>query len=61
VDGRLSATYQKQAQWLADLHEDLDVLRYPVRLRILRAVEEASQRADASARLDHALEQLSLR
>jgi hypothetical protein len=55
VEGTSSATYAKRAQWLADLHEDLDVIRYPTRVKMLRAVEEAAHRAESRARLDHAL------
>ncbi|HEY7927602.1 MAG TPA: hypothetical protein VIG86_09340 [Candidatus Dormibacteraeota bacterium] len=51
----------KQAQWLADLHEDLDLVRYPARMRMLRAVDEAAHRADSHARLEHALQRLPLR
>ena len=59
---RLSPTEQQRArQWLADLHEDLDLVRYPTRVRLLRAVDEAARRADSLARLDHALERLPLR
>lgn len=58
MDGRLSATMLKQAQWLADLHESLDLVRYPARMRMLRAVDEAAQRADGLARLEAALQRL---
>ncbi len=61
MERHISVTYEKQAQWLADLHEDLDLIRYPTRLKMLRLVEEASQRADSLARLDHALEHYSTR
>lgn len=47
---------ERQAQWLADLHEDLDVIRYPTRVEMLRAVDEAARRADSRARLDYALQ-----
>ena len=57
---KLSPTYERQAQWLADLHEDLDVMRYPTRVEMLRAVDEAAHRADSRARLDYALERLQL-
>jgi hypothetical protein len=58
MEGRLSPTYERQAQWLADLHEDLELVRYPTRLQMLRAVDEAAHRADSTARLEHALELL---
>ncbi len=56
---RLSPAEQKRAhQWLADLHEDLDLYRYPTRVELLRAVDEAAHRADSLARLDYALQHL---
>ena len=61
MEGRHSARFEKQAQWLADLQEDLDLVRYPARREMLRAIEEASHRADSLARLDYALEHMSLR
>jgi hypothetical protein len=45
-------------QWLADLHEDLDLIHHPVQLR--RAVGEAARRAESLARLEHALQRLTL-
>jgi hypothetical protein len=51
---------REQAQRLADVHEGLDLIRYPARLEMLRAVDEAAQRADSLARLDHALQHLRL-
>ncbi len=51
---------REQAQRLVDVHEGLDLTRYPTRLEMLRAVEEAAQRADSVARLDHALQRLRL-
>jgi hypothetical protein len=57
---RLLPTYEKQAQWLADLHEDLDLIRYPTRVEMLRAVDEAAHRADSLARLEIALHRLRL-
>ncbi len=56
MDRRVAPDYQRAAQWLADLHEDLDVLRYPTRVEMLRAVEEAMGRADSLARLERALD-----
>ena len=52
--------YREQAQWLADVHEGLDLIRYPTRLEMLRVVDEAAQRADSLARLEHALQHLHL-
>jgi hypothetical protein len=55
----LSQAEQSRArQWLADVHEDLDLIRYPTRLQLLRAVDEAARRADSLARLEYALEHL---
>jgi hypothetical protein len=57
----LSPAEQNRArQWLADLHEDLDLIRYPTRVQLLRAVDEAARRADSLARLEHALQYLPL-
>jgi hypothetical protein len=62
VKVRLSPTEQQRArQWLADLHEDLDLVRYPTRVQLLRAVDEAARRADSLARLDNALQRLPMR
>ncbi len=58
VPSRLSPTFQKQAQRLADLHEDLDLKRYPARVRMRQTVDEAATRAESMARLDHALQLL---
>jgi hypothetical protein len=60
MDGRLSPTYRRQAQWLADLCEDLELIRYPTRVEMRRAVDEAAHRADSLARLDYALQRLRL-
>lgn len=49
------ADEMRARQWLADLHEDLDLIRYPTRVQLLRAVDEAARRADSLARLEHAL------
>jgi hypothetical protein len=55
----LSPAEQNRArQWLADLHEDLDLSSYPTRVLLLRAVDEAARRADSFARLEHALQRL---
>ncbi len=51
-----ATTYAKKAQLLADMYEYLDVIRYPARARMLRAVNEASQRAASLARLEHELQ-----
>lgn len=55
---RQSPAYDKAAQWLADLHEDLDLVRYPTRVEMLRAVNEAARRADCLIRLEYAVAQL---
>lgn len=60
MEGRLSPNYRRQAQWLADLHEDIDLIRYPTRMEMRRAVDEAAHRADSLARLDFALQRLRL-
>ena len=52
------AEQQRARQWLADLHEDLDLIRYPTRTQLLRAIDEAAQRADSLRRLEYALQQL---
>jgi len=53
-----SAEQQRARQWLADLHEDLDLFHYPTRVQLLRAIDEAAQRADSLRRLENALQQL---
>ena len=56
----LSPAEQHRArQWLADVHEDLDLIRYPTRVQLLRAVDEAARRADSLARLEYALQHLT--
>jgi hypothetical protein len=60
MEGRLSPAYEKQAQWLADLYEDLELIRYPTRVEMRRAVDEAAHRADSLARLEYALQRLRL-
>ena len=56
---RLSPADQNRArQWLADVHEDLDLIRYPTRVELLRAVDEAARRAESFARLEYALQHL---
>jgi hypothetical protein len=58
----LSPAEQSRArQWLADVHEDLDLIRYPTRMQLLRAVDEAARRADSHARLEYALRSMPLR
>jgi hypothetical protein len=54
------AEENRARQWLADLHEDLDLFRYPTRVQLLRAIDEAARRADSLARLEHALQYLPL-
>jgi hypothetical protein len=56
MDGRVAPDYDKAALWLADLHEELDVIRYPTRVQMLRTVDEAMRRAESLARLEWALE-----
>jgi hypothetical protein len=58
MEGQLSPANAKVAQWLADVHEDLDVTRYPARAEMLRAVAEAALRAESRARLEYALQRL---
>ena len=55
------AEQQRARQWLVDLYEDLDVIRYPSCVQLLRAIDEAAQRADSLMRLEHALERLPRR
>jgi len=49
VDGR------KARQWLADVSEDLEVIRYPTRRSLLEMIDEAARRAESRARLEYAL------
>jgi hypothetical protein len=49
---------QRARQWLADVHEDLNLVGYPTRVHLLRAVDEAAHRADSLRRLELALERL---
>jgi hypothetical protein len=57
---RLSPAEQNRArQWLADLHEDLDLIRYPTHVQLWRTVDEAARRADSLARLEYALQRPS--
>jgi hypothetical protein len=60
MDGRLSPADAEAAQRLADLHEDLDVSRYPSRVGMLLAVVEAARRAESRARLEYALQHVRL-
>jgi hypothetical protein len=48
-------------QWLADVHEDLNMIRYPTHMQLLRAVDEAARRAESHARLEYALQRLPRR
>ena len=59
MEERSRPSYAERAQRLADLQEHLDLLRYPARLAMLRAVDEAAQRADCLARLDELLDRVS--
>jgi hypothetical protein len=58
MDGREAPDYEKAALLLVDLHEQLDVIRYPTRARMLRAVDDAMRRDESLARLEHALRHL---
>jgi hypothetical protein len=55
VEPRKASDDRKAEQWLADISEDLEVLRYPTRWRLMQAVDEAARRADGLARLEYAL------
>jgi hypothetical protein len=58
----LSPAEQSRArQWLADVHEDLNLIRYPTHVQLLRAVDEAGRRAESHARLEYALQRLPRR
>jgi hypothetical protein len=50
VDGR------KAQQWLADVSEDLEVIRYPTRRSLVEMVDDAARRAESRARLEYALQ-----
>lgn len=45
----------KAQQWLADVSEDLEVIRYPTRRSLLEMVDDAARRAESRARLEYAL------
>ena len=60
MEGRLSPEDAKAAQRLADLHEDLGLIRYPTRVQMMCAVDEAARRAESLARLEYALQRLHL-
>ena len=51
--------HKKAAQWLADIHEDLEVRRwtvsYPAHTQFRQVLDEAARRAAALARLEDAL------
>ena len=49
VDGR------RAQQWLADVSEDLEVIRYPTRHSLLEMIDDAARRAQSRARLEYAL------
>src|SRR5450631_2976440 len=61
MERRRSLQHDEAAQWLADLYEYLDVVRYPARVEMRRAVDEAARRADSGARLEYALRRLPVR
>jgi hypothetical protein len=58
MDEDVALDYEKAELWLADLREDLDVIRYPTRVGMMRAVDEAGRRAESLARLEYALQHL---
>lgn len=51
--------HKKAAQWLADIHEDLEVRRwtvsYPAHTQFRQLLDEAARRAASLARLEDAL------
>jgi hypothetical protein len=55
VEPRKESSDRRAEQWIADISEDLAVMRYPTRWRLLQAVDEAARRADGLARLEYAL------
>jgi hypothetical protein len=55
VEPRKADDDRRAEQWIADISEDLAVMRYPTRRRLLQAVDEAARRADGLARLEYAL------
>lgn len=55
VEARNESSDRRAEQWIADISEDLAVMRYPTRWRLLQAVDEAARRADGLARLEYAL------
>jgi hypothetical protein len=55
MERRKAAGDPRAEQWIADISEDLEVLRYPTRWRLIQAVDEAARRADGLARLEYAL------
>jgi hypothetical protein len=50
-----AAEGRKAQQWLADVSEDLEVIRYPTRHSLLEMIDEAARRAESRARLEYAL------
>ena len=55
AERRKAAGDPRADQWIADISEYLEVLRYPTRWRLIQAVDEAARRADGLARLEYAL------
>ena len=55
MEARKESGDRRAEQWIADISEDLEVMRYPTRWRLLQAVDEAARRADGLARLEYAL------
>lgn len=46
---------RRAQQWLADVSEDLEVIRYPTRHSLLEMIDDAARRAESRARLEYAL------
>jgi hypothetical protein len=55
VEPRKESSDRRAEQWIADISEDLALVRYPTRWLLLQAVDEAARRAEGLARLEYAL------
>ena len=65
TDGTMDWTYARRRtdvprdriaeQWCADVNEDVEIQRYPSRVLLLRAINDAARRADCRARLEQIL------
>jgi hypothetical protein len=55
VELRGTVEGRKAQQWLADVSEDLEVIRYPTRRSLVEMVDDAARRAESRARLEYAL------